>query len=111
MAYSSAKTSQLVSYGRHFGRTVYTFSNLHTLITEGQTRINKLTLRGVSLKHLSLTCVHWPDTITYSILTVYREQRDHEIFSKPINLVPGLEDKLWDENTTAKDKKHIADMV
>ncbi|KAJ2934422.1 hypothetical protein H1R20_g2683, partial [Candolleomyces eurysporus] len=89
-----AKTNELVSYGRHFGRTVHTFCHLQTLLTEGQNRINELTLRGVGPEHLSPI-----------------EQRDHKIFNKLINMVPELEDQLWDENTTAEDKKHIADMV
>ncbi|RXW13507.1 hypothetical protein EST38_g12348 [Candolleomyces aberdarensis] len=89
-----AKTSKLVSYGRHFGRTVHTFCNLQALITEGQNRINELTLRGVGPEHLSPI-----------------EQRDHLIFNKLVNMIPELEDQLWHENTTAEDKKHIADMV
>ncbi|RXW19199.1 hypothetical protein EST38_g6670 [Candolleomyces aberdarensis] len=85
---------RLVGFGRHFGRTVHPFCNLLTLITEGQSRVNELTLRGIGLEDLSP-----------------RERRDQNMFKRLINMVPNLEDRLWDQSCNPDEKKYIADML
>ncbi|RXW16683.1 hypothetical protein EST38_g9172 [Candolleomyces aberdarensis] len=85
------QSDSLLSYGRHFGRTIHPFCNLNTLIVQGQARVNELILRGITVEELSL-----------------REQREHKIFRQLINLVPNLEARLWDEGCTAEERKYIA---
>ncbi|RXW14922.1 hypothetical protein EST38_g10930 [Candolleomyces aberdarensis] len=89
-----AKSDKLISYGRHFGRTIHSFCNMNTLVAEGQARINELILRGIEPEHLSQD-----------------EQRDHKIFRKLINLVPDLEARLWDDDCTTDEKGYIADTL
>ncbi|KAJ2925451.1 hypothetical protein H1R20_g11642, partial [Candolleomyces eurysporus] len=88
------KSDVLVSYGRHFNRTIHPFCDLNTLIVDGQTRVNEVILRGITIEALSL-----------------REQREHGLFLQLIQLVPGLDARLWDEKCTNDDRKYIADTL
>ncbi|KAF6750851.1 hypothetical protein DFP72DRAFT_851379 [Ephemerocybe angulata] len=68
-----AQQDPLVHHGRHFGRTICAFSNVHSLL-----------LLGLSEKDIV------PET--------QQERREHRVYRKLLKLVPGLEERLLEAN-------------
>ena len=82
-----------------------------TLIMDGQSRVNELTLRGIGPEDLSPEYVLQRKFFLYLTITVHRERRDQNMFKKLVNMVPNLEDRLWDQCCNPDEKKYIAEMV
>lgn len=78
-------------FGRHFCRTVHALCNVHALLTNGLLRIAEqadapdedFTAEFVLLLLPLITCSY-----------LFRERREHNIFTVLLNGVPGLEERL-----------------
>ncbi|KAJ3517391.1 hypothetical protein NMY22_g13977 [Coprinellus aureogranulatus] len=88
------KADRLVSYGRHFGRTVRTFCNLHVLIKEGVCREEQMITNSVEMEDLK-----------------EQERREHTLFRELLRLCPFLGERLFDMDRTVDDLIYAADML
>ncbi|KAJ3529028.1 hypothetical protein NMY22_g9167 [Coprinellus aureogranulatus] len=77
----------LVHHGRHFGRAVFAFANMHALISAG----------------LSLDEDEAPDT--------QQGRREARVFDMLLKMVPGLEDRLYSEDVDESDVLEIATLL
>ncbi|KAJ3540411.1 hypothetical protein NMY22_g4312 [Coprinellus aureogranulatus] len=77
----------LVHHGRHFGRTVYAFSNMQALL-----------LAGLSLDEDSA-----PST--------QQERREYRVFRRLLKVVPGLQERLYAEDTDEEAVLSIAALL
>ncbi|KAJ3533220.1 hypothetical protein NMY22_g7421 [Coprinellus aureogranulatus] len=81
------QSDPLVHHGRHFGRTIFAFANLHSLLLSG----------------LALDPDEAPET--------QQERREHRVYRKLLKLVPGLEDRLMSEETSEDVVLYIATLL
>ncbi|KAJ3507400.1 hypothetical protein NMY22_g16943 [Coprinellus aureogranulatus] len=88
------KADRLVSYGRHFGRTVRTFCNLHVLIKEGVSREEQMITNSVEMEDLK-----------------EQERREHTLFRELLKVCPFLGERLFDMDRTVDDLIYAADML
>lgn len=85
-------TDPLVHKGRHFGRTVFAFANVKSLIMNGLIRLaednppDSLTPKSVWSMAL----------VIIGNLTVIRERREDHVFTALLKMCHGLEDRLLD---------------
>jgi len=86
----ACRSDPLVSYGRHFGRTVHALCNVQTLVTNGLLRLGELAGE--------------PDESFTA-----EQRREHIVFGVLLQMVPGLEDRLMEG--TDEDVVSIADML
>lgn len=89
----SCTSDPLVSYGRHFGRTVYALCDVHKLLTNGI-----LGLRSPSEEPLSSTpgyvygASFWTAFVNWSL----KQRREHGVFKVLLQIIPSLETRLID---------------
>ncbi|KAI0055415.1 hypothetical protein BV25DRAFT_1815634 [Artomyces pyxidatus] len=86
----SSISDPLVSYGRHFGRTVHALANVQALITNGLLRMGELS--------------DSPD-----VFFTAEQRREHKVFDTLMQSVPGLEDRLM--NGTEEDVAKIVELI
>jgi hypothetical protein len=101
-------TDPLIHQGRHFGRTVHAFSAVHALLTNGVLRMGEraddpdeaFTYEQVvsdTYSHYDLCCQNC------------RERREHRVFERLLQTIPGLEARLMDGSD--EEIMHVAELV
>ncbi|RXW20690.1 hypothetical protein EST38_g5171 [Candolleomyces aberdarensis] len=80
------RVDPLVHHGRHFGRTIFAFANVHALILAGLSNSDEP-----------------PEA--------QQTRRELRVFQKLLKLVPGLEDRLASPETDEEVVMDIADLV
>jgi hypothetical protein len=111
MILARSRTDPLIGHGRHFGRTIHAFCNIHSLLVSG------ITWMADSYEEpdesFTAEFVH---PSSYSIVfiidsAINSERREQRVFKSLLGLVPGLEAWLMGETTSEQDIRHIADLV
>lgn len=104
---SSCGTDPLVHHGRHFGRTVHALCTVQALLNNGLLRMGELA--DQSEESFSHESVLFLLSYRWSTHQRNRERREHRVFQRLLEMVPGLEERLVegsDENVV-----HIAELV
>ncbi|KAH6885164.1 hypothetical protein BKA70DRAFT_1377492 [Coprinopsis sp. MPI-PUGE-AT-0042] len=86
------RTDPLVHHGRHFGRTIQAFCQVHLLLKQGLTRTIQLELGRIA-----------EDDLTDS------ERQEHRIYTALLGLSPTLEERLC--TGSEQELFHIADLI
>ncbi|TEB29001.1 hypothetical protein FA13DRAFT_1632472 [Coprinellus micaceus] len=89
-----AKQDSLVHHGRHFGRTVRTFTNFHVLLREGVLREEQMSINEAEIEELD-----------------EMDQREQKIFRQLMKICPFLSDRLFSLKRVDEDITHAADLL
>jgi hypothetical protein len=92
---ASCTSDPLVHHGRHFGRTIHALTNIKALITNGLLRMDELAEQP---EEFFTTEFEIPAHNTHNADLEYREQREHRVFNKLLQLIPGLEERLMEKS-------------
>ena len=95
-------------HGRHFGRAVQAFCNVHTLLTQGIARTIQLELGRIDERDFTNQCVNC-DIHFLTLTRWYRERWEHGVYNKLLLMSPTLEERLC--TTNKQDVGYIAEMV
>lgn len=90
-----SSTDPLIGFGRHFGRTVHALTNVHLLILNGLARESDL--------------ANLEDSESGFAALPLEERREHTVYRRLLEQVPGLEDRLLESN--ADEVKFIAALL
>ena len=100
----------LVYHGHHFGHTVHTLCNIHTLLTNGILQLVELANRpaeSFTAKSVSFCPQTWLSCSYWRYPT--REHHEHDVFLLLLQSVPGLEEHLL--NGSKEDFTHIGELI
>ncbi|KAJ3549152.1 hypothetical protein NMY22_g988 [Coprinellus aureogranulatus] len=95
-------TDPLIHHGRHFGRSVFAFANIHALIISGLSADED---SPPETQQLSLNDGDLRRILTRS----YRERRELRVFKKLLSMIPGFEDRLM--SSSEEEMMAIASML
>jgi hypothetical protein len=98
----------LVHHGRHFGRTVHAMTKIQALLTNGLLRTAELDESPD--EQFTAECVRYAYGV-YNVtrLDSVRERKEHRVFTKLLQMVPGLLDRLM--NGTEEEVIFVAELV
>lgn len=107
---SSAASDPLVHHGRHFGRTVFAFANVKSLIVNGLDRMaNQDTgvTESFSDKYVPVSLITTVSINNPSLLN--RERREDFVFKNLLRMCHGLENRLM--SSSSEEIELIGDLV
>lgn len=104
LTHPRTRANPLVHHGRHFGRAVFAFANIYTLICNGLDTSDQDYVPETQQFVISLV-------LSIAFCSFSRERREQRVFEKLLKLVPGLEERLMNDEMEEEEVMSVAGLV